>query len=82
MKLLKFLPIFLANIFVVLKPLFTDWNQEKRSDAQSLLLAMSQFPFTVAPNFPQIYTKGLSKKLQGRYIDVVRAHQDTESIQA
>ena len=26
------------------------------------------------------YTKGFSVKLQGRYVDVVRAHQDIESV--
>ena len=61
----------------------SDWNRETRSDAQSLLLAMSQFPFMVALVLSQkvlAYTKGLSIKLQGRYIDVVRAHQDIESV--
>ena len=26
------------------------------------------------------YTKGLSVKLQGRYVDIARAHQDIESV--
>ena len=55
----------------------SDWNRETRSDAQSLLLVMSQFSFIVALVLTQkvlAYTKGLSVKLQGRYVDVVRAH--------
>ena len=61
----------------------SDWNRETRSDAQSLLLAMSQFPFMVALVLSQkvlAYTKGLSIKLQGRYIDVIRAHHDIVSV--
>ena len=61
----------------------SSWNRETRSDAQSLLLAISQFPFLVALLITQKvlgYTKGLSKKLQGHYVDIVRAHKDTESV--
>ena len=61
----------------------SDWNRETRTDAQSLLLALSQFPFMVALVLSQkilAYTKGLSVKLQGRYVDVVRAYQDIESV--
>ena len=61
----------------------TDWNRETRWDAQSFLLAISQFPFIVALVFAQNilgYTKGLSIKLQGWYVDIVRAHQDIESV--
>lgn len=46
---------------------------------------MSQFPFIVALVLSQkvlAYTKGLSVKLQGRYVDVVRAHDDIESVKA
>ena len=60
-----------------------DWNRETRSDAQSLLLSMSQFSFIVALVLTQkilSYTKGLSVKLQGRYVDVVRAHRDIEAV--
>ncbi len=59
------------------------WNRETRSDAQFFLLAMSQFSFIVALISSQTvlgYTKGLSVKLQGRYVDVVRAYRDIESI--
>ena len=44
---------------------------------------MSQFSFIVALVHTQnvlAYTKGLSVKLQGRYVDVVRAHRDIESV--
>lgn len=61
----------------------SDWNRDTRSDAQSLLLAMSQFSFIVAlvcSHKVLAYTKGLSVKLQGRYMDVVRAHQDIQSV--
>lgn len=61
----------------------SDWNRETRSDAQSYLLAMSQFPFIVALVLTQrvlAYTKGLSVQLQGRYCDVVRAHQEIGTV--
>ncbi len=55
----------------------TDWNRESRSDAQSLLLALTHFPFIVALVIAEdvlAYTKALSVKLQGRYVDVVSAY--------
>ena len=58
-----------------------NWNRETRSDAQSFLLAMSQFPFIVSLVFSRKilgYTRGLSVKLQGRFVDIVCAHQDIE----
>ena len=54
------------------------WNRETHHDAQSFLLAISQFTFIVALVLPQkvlAFTGGLSVKLQGRYVDVVYAHQ-------
>ena len=57
----------------------TDWNRESRSDAQSLLLALTHFPFIVALVIAKdvlAYTKALSVKLQGRYVDVVRAYNN------
>ena len=62
-----FLPTFCCLEAIVYSPP-SDWNRETRSDAQSLLLAMSQFPFMVALAVSQevlAYTKGLSVKLQG-----------------
>ena len=47
------------------------------------MLAMSQFSFIVALVLTQkvlAYTKGLSVKLQGCYVDVVRAYKDVESV--
>ena len=62
-----------------------EWNRDTRSDAQSLLLAMSQFSFVVALVATQsvlAYTKGLSVKLQGPYVDVARAHREIETVKA
>ena len=62
-----FLPIFCCfEAIVYSSP--SEWNRETRSDAQSLLLAMSQFPFIVALVLTHKIlgnTKGLSVKLQG-----------------
>lgn len=85
MRYLRFsliLPTFCCLEAIVYSPP-SDWNRERRCDAQSLLLAMYQFPFVVALVLSQevlAYTKGLSVKLQGRYVDVVRAHRDTEHV--
>ena len=60
-----------------------EWNSETRSKTQSLLLAKSRFPFIAALCLSQkilSYTKGLSVKLQGRYKDVIRAHQDIKDV--
>ena len=60
-----------------------EWNKETRSDAHSLLLAISRFSFIFSLVLTQrvlAYTMGLSIKLQGRYIDVVRAHRDIETV--
>ena len=53
------------------------WNRETRNDAQTFLLAISQFTFIVALVLTQrvlAYTKGLSVTLQGRYVDVANMH--------
>ena len=63
----------------------SEWNRESRSDANSFLLAISQFSFVVALVLSHnvlSYTKGLSVKLQGRYVDVVRAHNDVEAVKS
>ena len=60
-----YLPIFCSLESIVYSS-SSDWNRETRSDAQSLLLAMSQFAFIVALAVKQkvlAYTKGLSVKL-------------------
>ena len=62
-----------------------EWNRDSRSDAQSFLLALSQFPFIVGLHITQAvwrYTKGLSIKLQGKYVDVARAHRDIEQVKS
>ena len=61
----------------------SQWNTDTRHEAQSFLLALSQFSFIVSLLLTQeilAYTKGISVKLQGRYVDIVKAHQDIESI--
>lgn len=60
-----------------------EWNRETRNDAHSYLLAISQFTFIVALVLTQkvlAFTKGLSVKLQGRYVDVSYAHRQIESV--
>ena len=60
-----------------------EWNRETRADAHSFILSLSQFSFIVAFVLAQkilSYMKGLSTKLQGRYIDVVRAYRDVELV--
>ena len=62
-----------------------EWNRNSRFDAQSFLLALSQFPFIVGLHITQVvlgYTKGLSIKLQGKYVDVARAHHDIEQVKS
>ena len=54
-----------------------EWNRETRADAHYFLLSLSQFSFIFALVLTHkilSYTKGLSIKLQGRYVDVVRAY--------
>ena len=62
-----------------------EWNRDSRSAAQVFLLVMSQFPFIVGLHITQAvlgYTKGLSIKLQGKYVDVARAHRDIEQVKS
>ena len=62
-----------------------EWNRDSQSAAQSFLLALSQFPFIVGLHITQAvlgYTKGLSIKLQGKYVDVARAHRDIEQVKS
>ena len=54
-----------------------------RESHQSLLLAMSQFSFSVICTHTEctiIHKKGLILKMQACYIDVVHAHQDIETV--
>ena len=51
----------------------SEWNRETRADAQSLFLALSRFPFIISLVITKdvlAFTKALSIKLQGRYVDV------------
>ena len=60
-----------------------EWNAETRSDAQSLFFTIFRFSFVVALVLTQkilSYIKGLSVKLQGRYVDVVRAYKNIENV--
>ena len=62
-----------------------EWNRDTRSEAHSFLLSLSQFSFIVTLVITQkilAYTKGLSIKLQGRYVDAVRAHSDIDSVKS
>ena len=57
----------------------TSWNRETRNDAQSFFLSLTRFPFIfslVVTKEVLGYTKALSIKLQGRYVDVVKAFKD------
>ena len=76
-----FLPIFCCFEAIVYSS-SSDWNRETRSDAQSLLLAMSQFSFIVTlVKDPGLHQR-TSVKLQGCYTDVVRAHREIETVKA
>ena len=62
-----------------------EWNHDSRTDAQSFFLALSRFPFIFALVVTKevlAYTKGLSIKLQGRYVDIVKAHREIEFVQS
>ena len=55
-----------------------DFNRDSRADAQSFFLSLCHFPFIailVIATELLGYTKALSVKLQGRYVDVVRANR-------
>ena len=62
-----------------------DWNSETRSDAQSFFLTIFRFSFVVALVLTEkvlSYVKGLSVKLQSRYVDVIRAHKNIENVKS
>lgn len=61
------------------------WNRETRSEALSFLLALSQFSliFTLMMVHTILAsTRGLSIKLQARYMDIVRAHSDIHLVKS
>ena len=60
-----------------------DWNHESKNDAQSFLLALTRFPFVfslVVTKEVLGYTNALSAKLQGRYVDMVKAYTDVHMV--
>lgn len=60
-----------------------DWNSDTRSDSHSFLLALSQFPFImtlIATQNVLAYTKGLSVKLQGQYVDIAHAYREISNL--
>ena len=62
----------------------SEWNNETRKDAHSFFLALTRFPFLISLVVTKEvlgYTKALSIKLQGRYVDVVRAFRDVSFVQ-
>ena len=62
----------------------SEWNNDTRKDAHSFFLALTRFPFLISLVVTKEvlgYTKALSVKLQGRYVDVVRAYKDVSFVQ-
>ena len=62
-----------------------EFNRESRSEAQSFFLAVCHFPFLVTLLVAKEllgYTKALSVKLQGRYVDVVRAYNEVSFVKS
>ena len=61
----------------------SSWNRDTRNDANSLLQSLLQFPMIVALIITReilLITKGLSIKLQGPYVDMVRAYNDIAGV--
>ena len=61
-----------------------EWNRDSRADAQSLLLAISLFSFTVALRATSSvlsFTRALSVKLQGQYVDRAYAYREMMNVQ-
>ena len=79
-----FLPI-VSCLEAIAKSSLAQWNRDSRSDAQSLLLALSQFSFIAtleATHSVLAYTRALSVKLQGPYEDVAYAYREVENVKA
>ncbi len=61
-----------------------EWNRDSRSDAESFLLASSQFPFIVGLHITQAvlgYTKGLRINSKGS-MRMFHAHHDIEQVKS
>ncbi len=62
----------------------SEWSNDTRKDAQSFFFALTRFPFLISLVVTKEvlgYTKALSIKLQGRYVDVVQAFRDVTFVQ-
>ena len=62
-----------------------EFNRESRADAQSFFFSLCHFPFIVTLTTATEllgYTKALSIKLQGRYVDVVRAYREVSFVKS
>ena len=60
------------------------WNQDTRKDANSMLLGITQFSFVitlVSTHHVIAYSKALCVGLQGKAIDIVRAHTCVDLVQ-
>ena len=60
------------------------WNQDTRKDANSMLLGTTQFSFVktlVSTHNVMAYSKALCVGLQGKAIDIVRAHTCVDLVQ-
>jgi len=63
----------------------SEWNRESRAEAHTQLTAISKFSFIATLLISQrvlSYTKGLSVKLQGAYVDVARAFHDVTLVKS
>ena len=62
----------------------SEWNNDTRRDAHSFFVALTRFPFLISLTVTKevlCYTKALSVKLQGRYVDVVQAYHEVSFVQ-
>ena len=60
-----------------------EWNRETRNDACLLLTSLLRFPLIVALMLTRavlLMTEAPSIKLQGTYMDIVRAHEEVELV--
>ena len=60
-----------------------EWNRETRQDARTMMHSLLRFPLIVALALTRevlLITKALSIKLQGTYMDIVRAHEEIELV--
>ena len=80
-----FFVIFYCNIEEIVSSPVSEWNRESRAEAHTQLIAMSKFPFiTISCTSQRVlsYTKGLSIKVQGTYVDVAHAFRDVPLVKS